>query len=103
MKRWCNNMGKKPIYVEIQVDSTVDKVWHYTQQPDLHEQWDLRFSSISYNPKLHEDDPQTFTYCTKVLPGFVVSGWGESKGTYEKESGVKTSSLHFGTRQTSYT
>ena len=35
-------MGKKPIYVEIQVGSTVDKVWHYTQQPDLHEQWDLQ-------------------------------------------------------------
>ena len=92
-------MGKKPIYVEIQIDSTIDNVWRYTQQPDLHEQWDLRFSSISYNPKLHEDDPQTFTYCTKVLPGIVVSGWGESKGTHEKESGVKTSSLHFGTPQ----
>ena len=92
-------MGKNSIYVEIHIDSTVDEAWQYTQQPDMHEQWDLRFSNITYNKKLHEDDPQTFTYCTKVMPGIVVSGWGESKGTHEKESGIKTSSLHFGTPQ----
>ena len=92
-------MKKKPIYVEINIQSTLDEVWRYTQQPNLHEQWDLRFSSITYNEKLHKDDPQTFTYTTKIMPGLVVSGWGESKGTHEKESGVKTSSLLFGTPQ----
>lgn len=89
---------KKPIYVEIDIDSTVEKVWQYTQQPDLHEQWDLRFTSITYKEKEHEQD-QTFTYTTKIMPGVVVSGWGESKGTHEKDSGVKTSSLQFGTPQ----
>ena len=44
-------MRKKPIYVEIDIDSTVEKVWRYTQQPDLHEQWDLRFTTITYNKK----------------------------------------------------
>jgi len=92
-------MTKKPIYVEIEINSSIDKAWEYTQQPQLHEQWDLRFTSITYNKKRHEDDPQTFTYTTKVMPGVVVSGWGESKGTHEKKSGVKTSSLHFGTPQ----
>ena len=92
-------MAKKPIYVEIEINTSIDKAWEYTQQPQLHEQWDLRFTSITYNEKVHEDDPQTFTYTTKVMPGVVVSGWGESKGTHEEKSGVKTSSLHFGTPQ----
>lgn len=92
-------MKKKPIYVETEIDSSIEEVWHFTQQPDLHEQWDLRFSTITYNEKEHEDMPQTFTYTTNVMPGVVVAGWGESKGTHEKASGVKTSSLHFGTSQ----
>jgi hypothetical protein len=92
-------MKKKPIYVEIEMHTTIDEVWQHTQNPKLHEQWDLRFSSITYNEKLHDNDEQTFTYSTKLMPGLVVSGWGKSKGTHEKESGVKTSSLHFGTPQ----
>lgn len=89
----------KPIYVEIEVQEDVEKVWKYTQQPDLHEQWDLRFSSIIYNEKQTEADVQTFTYSTKVVPGIEITGWGESKGTHEKASGEKTSVLHFGTEQ----
>lgn len=92
-------MSIKPIYVEIEIECSVDKIWQYTQQPDLHEQWDLRFTSITYNEKQHEDDPQTFTYTTKVAPGLIVAGSGESKGTHEKTNGIKTSSLHFSTSQ----
>lgn len=92
-------MGKKPIYVEIEMNVDIDKVWRYTQEPQLHEQWDLRFTSITYNEKQSEDAAQTFTYTTSVLPGLSVSGWGVSKGTHEKQSGMKTSSLHFGTEQ----
>lgn len=89
----------KPIYVEIEMDTDIEKVWMYTQQPQLHEQWDLRFSSIAYNEKLPGEDVQTFTYATKVMPGIHIEGWGESKGTHEKASGEKTSALHFGTEQ----
>lgn len=92
-------MAKKPIYVEIEIQDDIDRIWEYTQQPKLHEQWDLRFSSIQYNDRLPGETLQTFTYSTKVMPGIQVSGWGESKGTHEKESGEKTSSLHFGTEQ----
>ena len=92
-------MKKKPIYVELDINCSIDKAWQFTQQPSMHEQWDLRFSSITYNEKVHQDDPQQFTYTTKVMPGIVVSGWGESKGSHEKKNGVKTSSLHFGTSQ----
>lgn len=92
-------MKPKPIYVEIEVQDDVEKVWKYTQQPKLHERWDLRFSSITYNDKLPGANVQTFTYSTKVMPGIQISGWGESQGTNEKASGEKTSALHFGTEQ----
>ncbi len=92
-------MPAKSIYVEIEIEDTIEKVWEYSQDPKLHEQWDLRFTSITYNDKLPDDDVQTFTYSTKLMPGVQVTGWGESKGTHEKASGEKTSSLHFGTEQ----
>ncbi|WP_332645611.1 DoxX-like family protein [Lysinibacillus sp. 54212] len=92
-------MRQKPIYVEIEMNSHIDTLWRYTQQPELHEQWDLRFSSITYNEKLPHDEAQTFTYTTEIMPGISVSGWGVSKGTHEKSNGVRTSSLHFGTEQ----
>jgi len=92
-------MPAKPIYVEIEIQDDIEKVWEYSQDPKLHEQWDLRFTSITYNEKLPTEDAQTFTYSTKVMPGLEVTGWGKSKGTHEKASGEKTSALHFGTEQ----
>lgn len=92
-------MAAKPIYVEIEVRDDIDKIWEYSQNPKLHEQWDLRFSSITYNAKKPGEDMQRFMYTTKVMPGIQVAGWGQSKGTHEKASGEKTSALHFGTKQ----
>lgn len=92
-------MAGKPIYVEIEMQDDIERIWEYSQNPKLHEQWDLRFTSITYNDKLPEEEIQTFTYSTKVMPGIQVKGWGESKGTHEKASGEKTSALHFGTEQ----
>lgn len=86
------------IYVETEIQASLDEVWRYTQTPHLHEQWDLRFTSITYQPKTSPIADQHFTYCTRVMPGIKVSGWGVSKGTHEK-NGIKTSSLHFGTSQ----
>lgn len=92
-------LEKKPIYVEIPIMATVEDVWQKTQNPELHEQWDLRFSSITYLPKESEDDPQSFLYETKLGCGIKVAGWGKSVGTHNKKDGSKTSSLHFGTDQ----
>lgn len=92
-------MSRKPIYVEIDIQAPIEKAWDYTQNPHLHEQWDLRFTSITYIPKKAPEEPQRFTYETKVMPGLQVSGWGESKGEHHKENGTRTSSLHFGTPQ----
>ncbi|WP_099157830.1 DoxX-like family protein [Virgibacillus ndiopensis] len=91
-------MKSKPIYVEIPINAEMEKLWNATQQPDQHEQWDLRFSSITYLPK-EENKPQEFTYKTKVGFGIAIEGWGRSVGSHHAEDGSKTSSLHFGTDQ----
>ncbi|MEK5332602.1 DoxX-like family protein [Lysinibacillus sp. FSL W8-0992] len=92
-------MKKKPIYVEIDMQASIEDAWKYTQNPKLHEQWDLRFTKITYEDKKFPNEPQRFTYETKVMPGLTVSGWGESKGEHMKKDGTKISSLHFGTPQ----
>lgn len=91
-------MKSKPIYVEIPIYVPVERVWEASQEPDLHAQWDLRFSSIQYLPK-EGDQPQLFTYTRYVGPFFKVEGWGESSGSAYLENGTRSSSLHFGTDQ----
>lgn len=91
-------MKQKPIYVEITIDSEMDKLWEATQTPNLHEQWDLRFSSITYLPK-KEKELQKFTYKTDIGFRLSVEGWGKSVGTSHTRDGSRTSSLHFGTEQ----
>ncbi|TFB22817.1 hypothetical protein E3U55_06155 [Filobacillus milosensis] len=91
-------MSRKPIYVEIPIKAEMNKLWSATQVPDQHEQWDLRFSSITYLPK-EGGEPQHFTYQTNIGFGLAVKGWGESVGTHDAKDGSKTSSLHFGTDQ----
>jgi hypothetical protein len=54
------------IYVEIQIRAGVDEVWRHTQVPDLHELWDLRFTSIDYLPRHSEEEPQRFRYSTRL-------------------------------------
>lgn len=91
-------MGKKEVYVETEIEAPVDDVWEYTQNPSLHQEWDLRFSSITYMPK-EANKPQKFTYTRRIVLDLKVSGWGESVGQHESKDGRKTSSLHFGTPQ----
>jgi len=90
-------MGKK-IYVETFIKAPIDSVWEYTQNPQLHQQWDLRFSEINYLPKVNEQDRQKFLYRTNIGFGLSIAGEGESYGTKEV-NGVRTSSLVFGTEQ----
>ena len=52
-------MKTKPIYVEINIEAPMDELWEATQNPSLHEQWDIRFSSITYLPK-KENEAQLF-------------------------------------------
>lgn len=91
-------MKPQPIYVKIDIHTPLEDVWEATQNPMLHEQWDLRFSSIKYLPK-EDDKPQLFTYTRTVIPFVKVEGWGKSVGSMTLENGQRSSSLHFGTNQ----
>jgi len=70
-------MKNKPIYVETLIKANIEEVWERTQTPELHEQWDIRFSSISYLPKKTEAEPQSFRYERKLCFGLKVTGWGK--------------------------
>ncbi|GLV63729.1 membrane protein [Bacillus mycoides] len=90
-------MGKKqPIYVAIEMKTTMEKLWEYTQEPDLHTEWDARFTEISYLEK-KEGEPQKFLYKTKIGFGLEIAGEGESIGEVRKETGERISSLKFWT------
>lgn len=91
-------MRPKEIYVETSIHAPIDEIWEKTQNPSLHEKWDIRFSSITYLRK-KDGEPQKFTYTRSLFPGLKISGWGISSGNHEKPDGTKSSSLHFGTSQ----
>jgi DoxX-like family len=83
------------IYVEILIRSSVDEIWRRTQVPGLHELWDLRFTEIHYLPKQSESEPQRFRYATRIGFGLNIHGDGESTGTREDSTGLRTSALKF--------
>lgn len=89
-------MKRKPVYVEVAIDTEMDSLWRATQTPNLHEQWDLRFSSITYLPK-KGNEPQHFLYKRSLGFGQEIEGWGITVGSHDSKNGERTSSLHFGT------
>lgn len=95
--RWLTS---KPIYVEIDIETDINKLWVHTQTPELHEQWDLRFSEITYLPLVEGVEPtQRFEYRTRIGFGLDIKGTGETKGGVENSTGERTSSLTFGSEQ----
>jgi hypothetical protein len=82
------------IYVEIVIHGSMDDLWQKTQEPKVHERWDLRFSQIDYLPRL-PGEPQRFLYSTRVGAGLRISGEGESTGERDDLSGQRTSALKF--------
>src|SRR5262249_47583998 len=82
------------LYVEIPIASSMDELWEKTQNPELHQRWDLRFSEIEYLPR-KADEPQKFLYRTRIGFGVSIAGTGESTGTRDGEGGTRTSSLRF--------
>ncbi|MFD2115607.1 DoxX-like family protein [Paenibacillus yanchengensis] len=92
-------MRRKPIYVEIDINTDMDTLWHYTQRPELHEQWDLRFSEIRYLPREKDDDKQHFLYRTRIGFGLNIAGTGVTKGGVRTAEGERFSSLSFSSEQ----
>jgi uncharacterized membrane protein YphA (DoxX/SURF4 family) len=82
------------IYVEILIRAPLDALWTHTQEPELHERWDLRFTDIDYLPRPDPGEPQRFRYTTR-LGGIAVSGGGESVGERDLPDGSRTSALRF--------
>lgn len=89
--------GKKPIYVSAEMNTTMEKLWEYTQEPHIHTEWDARFTEISYVEK-QEGEPQKFLYKTKIGFGLEIAGEGESID--KKRNGERISSLKFWTDNT---
>jgi uncharacterized membrane protein YphA (DoxX/SURF4 family) len=87
--------NRMSIYVEIRIRAPLQDLWDHTQRPDLHERWDLRFSSISYMPRPNADEPQRFRYVTRIGGGLSIEGQGESVGSRDLESGQRASALTF--------
>src|SRR5437868_842949 len=82
------------IYVEIPIRASMEELWEKTQNPQLHQRWDLRFTQIEYLPR-KGDEPQRFLYGTRIGFGLNIDGQGESIGEREGEAGARTSSLKF--------
>ena len=82
------------IYVEIFIRGDVDSLWAKTQEPKLHQRWDLRFSEIDYLP-CNADEPQKFLYATRIGAGMRIEGGGESTGERNDASGERISALKF--------
>lgn len=83
------------IYVEILIRQSLDRIWELTQDPALHQRWDLRFTSIQYLPRATPSEPQRFLYETRIGFGLAIKGTGESLGERTLETGEATSSLKF--------
>lgn len=83
------------IYVEILVRAPMEVLWTHTQTPELHEQWDLRFSRIEYLPRATSAEPQRFRYSTRIGCGLEVTGDGETLGHCDGADGSRTSALKF--------
>jgi len=87
-------MKNPPLYVEARIRCPLEALWQHTQQPELHQQWYLRFTEITYLPRPEETAPQQFLYATRIGFGLGVAGRGESLGTRDK-NGERTSILKF--------
>ncbi|WP_127592367.1 DoxX-like family protein [Paenibacillus lautus] len=91
-------MKRKPIYVELDIQTDMEKLWTLTQRPELHQQWDLRFSEIHYLPKA-DSDIQQFLYKTRIGFGLEATGTGAAKTAVHPKTGNRISVLRFGSDQ----
>ena len=65
------------IYVEISIRGTLDELLRLTHTPELHERWDLRYTSMAFQERADDSGPQPFRYTTSVGFGGEIEGCGE--------------------------
>ncbi len=66
------------IFVEALIRTNIEQMLARTLDPETHERWDLRFSTIKHLPKPNPEDPQRFEYGTRIGLGLRIIGGGES-------------------------
>ena len=86
--------GAPPIYVEARIHCDMEDLWVKTQDPKLHERWDLRFTGITYMEKAKGDKAQRFEY-TRSFGPLTIKGVGETVGERRRSDGAATSALKF--------
>lgn len=89
----------KPIYVELPIRTNMEALWMHTQSPELHREWDLRFSDIEYLPRRDGEARQRFLYRTRIGFGLSVSGTGVSRSYPAGPGKERLSALRFGSEQ----
>lgn len=85
---------RRPLYIKTTIECDLDTLWEHTQDPVLHQQWDLRFTTIEYLSKANPNSSQEFLYETNIL-GIKINGTGESVATKTNSTGESTSVLKF--------
>ena len=53
-RRWENEKETAYLCCD-KMNTTMGKLWEYTQEPDIHTEWDARFTEISYLEKKKEN------------------------------------------------
>src|SRR5207248_1924788 len=67
---------RRRIVVEALIRAPVEVVWERTQEPALHQGWDLRFDEIRYLPERDSRGFRELDYRTRIGFGFEVRGVG---------------------------
>jgi len=64
------------VIVEAQIAAPVELVWERTQEPALHQGWDLRFDEIGYLPRADARGFRELEYRTRIGFGLFLRGVG---------------------------
>lgn len=82
------------IYVSSHIRADLDAIWEYTQNPKLHQQWDLRFTDIQPISSPGERE-QHFRYRTRIGFGLAITGSGVSRAIGAERQDKRLSTLLF--------
>ncbi|MFD3164123.1 hypothetical protein [Herpetosiphon sp. NSE202] len=82
------------IIIKTHIRGPFAALWAATQQPDMHQRWDLRFSTIEYGTRTDPAQPQAFLYTTRIGFGLQITGRGETS-TKQLADGRMISALRF--------
>jgi len=83
------------IFVETNIAASLPDLWSRTQDPTLHQRWDLRFTGISYHATPSNGEAQGFDYETRLGLGITVRGQGETLAERDRPDGTRLSALRF--------